>query len=64
MIYNADRPHVITRAIAKQSTDGTRGFKGFNVGRHTFKFQFNDKPWGSNCSFGLCTAKAEMHCKG
>ena len=58
------RPYIAKRMVAKQSTDGARGTHGFTKGRHTFRFKFNDKPWGSNCSIGMCTADTSLHRKG
>ena len=59
-----DRPHVARREVAKQSTDGVRGHRGFSAGRHTFEIIFNDKPWGSHCAVGVCTKNASLHCGG
>ena len=59
-----ETPSTARRDVAKQYTDGVRGLVGFNKGRHTFKFTFNDKPWGSHCAIGVCTAYSRMGCKG
>ena len=55
---------VATRKVAKQSTDGARTEQGFSKGRHVFEFQFNDRPWGSHCSIGVCSASSNLHISG
>ena len=59
-----DQPHVIRRKIAKQSTDGARGQAGFSNGYHVFRFDFNDKPWGSHCALGVCTDDTALQSEG
>ena len=60
----ADNPSVLLRKVARQHTDGCRGRLGFNKGRHTFKFIFNDKPWGSHCAIGVCSARSKLSATG
>ena len=59
-----EAPDTARRCVAKQYTDGIRGHVGFNKGRHTFKFTFNDKPWGSHCAIGVCAAPSKLSAKG
>ncbi len=56
----ADEPHRVRREMSKQSTDGVRGLLGLDEGKHLVEFRFNERPWGSHCSIGVCTRKAEL----
>ena len=58
------RPDTIRRLPAKQQTDGARARYGFAAGRHVFEFAFNEKPFGSHCGIGLCTADAQHSITG
>ena len=59
-----DQPDTVRRGVARQHTDGARGSVGYNNGRHTFKFTFNDKPWGSHCAIGVCSQQSKLSLKG
>ena len=61
---DSENPYIALRKVVKQSTDGAKTENGFSSGRHVFEFQFNDKPWGSHCSVGVCSALSKLHISG
>ena len=59
-----EQPNVMMRKVVRQSTDAARGRTGVNRGRHVFRLEFDDKPWGSHKAVGLCNKYSQVHSMG
>ena len=57
-------PDRVRRAVARQSTDGARGYHGYRDGVHIFTFEFTNSSWGSHCAVGICGKDNLMHIDG
>ncbi|XP_064636724.1 uncharacterized protein LOC135493353 isoform X2 [Lineus longissimus] len=64
MVVSAETPKECHRKRAIQATDAVRGKFDLIGGVHVFQFTFNDKPFGSHCSIGVCLEDAELSREG
>jgi hypothetical protein len=64
MVVSEESPKECHRKRAIQATDAVRGKYDLIGGVHVFRFTFNDKPFGSHCSIGVCLEDAELSREG
>ena len=62
-IYIKQNGFTLHRNPVAQSTDGARGRKGFQSGRHAWEVWW-EGPLGTVAVVGLATKNAPMHCQG